>query len=155
MNIDPIKDLNEWKKHVDHYATFEFTKTISTIGPIGIDENTQKFIDGTYTLTIEVCKSKRLVPQSNNHLLYITILCNPPYNGHSYHPFSRLKDLYQGQIFHGEIVADNEITRSLVKYLCMSDEEIEDKTGFCDTICYRRRIIRSIHDFWDPLGSIE
>lgn len=47
------------------------------------------------------------------------------------------------------IVADNDITRNILKYLCMTDEELRAKCGNNHPTQYRANLIKTLDELWD------
>ena len=57
---------------------------------------------------------------------------------------SELKEPYSGDIIHR-----NSLSEQLVKYLCMSDEDLEKHSGNVQAENYRVSVIKSIQLLWD------
>tara|TARA_Y100000589_G_C26738384_1_gene460643 strand:+ start:162 stop:521 length:360 start_codon:yes stop_codon:yes gene_type:complete len=57
---------------------------------------------------------------------------------------SELKEPYSGDIIHR-----NSLSEQLVKYLCMSDKELEKHSGNVQAENYRVSVIKSIQLLWD------
>ena len=49
----------------------------------------------------------------------------------------------------GDIVYKNGLTEQLIKYICMSDEDLSKVSGNVHCESYRLSIIKSIQLFWD------
>jgi hypothetical protein len=54
-----------------------------------------------------------------------------------------------GKSEHIEIIADNEYSRMLLKWISMEDKELEGKTGSAATSCYRSALIGQLLGLWD------
>lgn len=64
------------------------------------------------------------------------------------HPFySNGRELDDG--YDGEIIAQNDLTDVLVKYLVMDDDELTKYSGGTTAPHYRRVVIRNINNLWD------
>ena len=57
---------------------------------------------------------------------------------------SELKEPYSGDIIH-----KNSLSEQLIKYLCMSDKDLEKYSGNVQAESYRINIIKSIQLLWD------
>lgn len=57
---------------------------------------------------------------------------------------SELKEPYSGDIIHR-----NSLSEQLIKYLCMSDKDLEKYSGNVQAESYRINIIKSIQLLWD------
>ena len=47
------------------------------------------------------------------------------------------------------IVADNDVTRTILKHLCMTDDELRTKCGRTHPTQYRANLIKSLDELWD------
>ncbi len=99
-----------------------------------------------YTLTIKLYKAKY------GNFLYWNVKCNETYRDthedRMDHPFKRSSDRQITDNI-GEVVANNEITMTLMKYLAMEDDELTNYTGNTSANEYRANIIACMEKFWD------
>ena len=51
--------------------------------------------------------------------------------------------------YEGDIIYKNGLTEQLIKYICMSDEDLSKVSGNVHCESYRLSIIKSIQLFWD------
>lgn len=99
-----------------------------------------------YILTIKLYKA------NYGNFLYWNVKCNEPYQDTDehklLHPFRRAR-YPQNTDNIGEVVANNELTITLMKYLAMEDEELRKHIGNSHVLSYRSNIIASMEKFWD------
>lgn len=106
--------------------------------------------DKEFTLVIKAYKSKH---RTNYEYIYFFISCDLRYNDDLFddHPFRLIsqdcgvvnsKDVHQ-------IVVDNELTRLILKMLCMSDEDLSQMSGSRSIVGYRSTLIKLLIDLWD------
>ena len=99
-----------------------------------------------YTLTVKLYKA------NYGNFLYWNVKCNKTYQNTQedmmYHPFRKLRDIQVTDNI-GEVVANNEITTTLMKYLAMEDDELANHTGNTSLVDYRAKIIACMEKFWD------
>lgn len=76
----------------------------------------------TFTLSV---KAFSVTYESGNKFIYWYVGCSDPFNP-DIHPFrhSSKEDNYHLEPHHWEVIADNELTRSLLNHLCLPDSEI-------------------------------
>ena len=95
-----------------------------------------------YTLTV---KAYPATYESGNKFIYWYVRCDDPRSSFI-HPFRHLEpELTETW----EVVADNEVTRSILKYLCLPDTELSKLSGTSHVIEYRATLIKLINDLWD------
>lgn len=107
-----------------------------------------KYDDGdTYILTIKLYKA------NYGDFLYWYVGCDRPYYNTTKcmlnHPFKGSEHVVEGDTNVADIVANNEITMTLMKHLAMEDEELAKYIGNKTTVGYRAKIIASIEKLWD------
>ena len=95
-----------------------------------------------YTLTI---KAYLATYESGNKFIYWYVRCEDPRIFFT-HPFRYLEPELT-EIW--EVVADNEVTRSIVKYLCLPDDELSELCGNSHVVEYRATLIKLINDLLD------
>lgn len=99
-------------------------------------------ISPVYTLTV---KAYHATYESGAKFIYWYVRCNDPHVDLT-HPFRYLKyDVTETR----EIVADNEVSRSILKYLCLPDNELSKLCGNCHVVEYRATLIKLINKLWD------
>lgn len=64
-----------------------------------------------------------------------------------FHPFYMDGRLQDG--WDGEIIAQNSMTDSMIKMLCMSDDKLREECGNTDVSHYRKLIMYNINELWD------
>lgn len=60
-----------------------------------------------------------------------------------------IKPSYKPRNFFCGIVVDNDLTRMILKYLCMSDDELSKYSGRNQPIEYRSSLIKTLNDLCD------
>ena len=84
--------------------------------------------------------------------LHYYVGCNVPYHKEmwQYHPLKFVEFSDQTEISEiWEIVADNEFVRTILKFLTMSDLELQTKCGRVNQIEYRATLIQTLQNLWD------
>jgi hypothetical protein len=111
---------------------------------IKVDCTSNQFVQ----MTIKVDKA------NYGNYLYYDIRCHQPYkNNKCEHPFFKLNTVLYDDTncigFIGNVVADNELTRTLFRFLSMPDEELATHCGNTHQIYYRAHIIACISNLLD------
>lgn len=87
----------------------------------------------------------------NGKFLYWYVWCNFPYTKGSNieHPFKYAD--FEGQTENEiwGIVADNDLIRTILRYLSMPKEELQEKCGRVDQLEYRATLIKTLQNLWD------
>ena len=82
--------------------------------------------------------------------LYWRVVCDTPITALFDHPLRKCDadDIVNGNEV-GEVVADNELIRMMIKFLAMPDKELRKYSGNVAPIGYRACILASLTQFWD------
>ncbi len=64
------------------------------------------------------------------------------------HPFFGNKEMLENN-YEGEIIVKNELSKILIEFLLMDENNLKDKTGFTTTYNYRSSIMKMITHIWD------
>ena len=48
-----------------------------------------------------------------------------------------------------EVVTENELVQTLLKFICMENDELNTKCGNCNVIIYRTTLIKNLEKLWD------
>lgn len=125
-----------FKQQVEEYCNENIFNTT-----IIVDCTTKQFVQ----MTIKVAKA------NYGHFLYYNIKCDEPLkNNQCEHPFFKLNPMaIDDDNSIGNVVADNELTRTMFKFLCMTDDELNQHTGNTHQIYYRAHIISCLSNLLD------
>lgn len=67
-----------------------------------------------------------------------------------FHPFKYIEDGMTDQtVEFWNIIADNDLVRTVINYIAMSDEELSKLCGNIHVVEYRSQLIRFIYNIWD------
>jgi hypothetical protein len=107
--------------------------------------------ENTCLLKIEVWESTyNYGEKDRDKLLYVRVQTSLPFSENlPPHPFDHLEDVRDGAIEYREIIADNDYSRMLIKWLCFEDQELNGKTGSKTIGCYRSKLIGQLAGMWD------
>jgi hypothetical protein len=70
-------------------------------------------------------------------------------NNFKTHPFNDLTQEQFDNMKDGVIILENDLTKKLVEYLMMNDDELQQKIGRTFPNDYRKHIIKFIDSLWD------